>query len=220
MKGRNLKLFTAILAVVLVAGGIIFYACKKENSEKKLTKEADFVAKNYDGTCVQVDILRDENNNAQFVIKNVADDPKEKVAFMVSNAITIEPLPTKDAGGVVFEIPNDAIYWVVPFDGNEPFKFETLEDAGVEKTGTVTATCKTCNEWYTNHPSCVGTACKEETVSGKTSCAPANNSCCTSYGCRPRTVVKSVKTDDEVIFVGSVYLVKSNSITLNGITYE
>ncbi|MCL1850537.1 MAG: hypothetical protein FWF70_03905 [Bacteroidetes bacterium] len=30
MKKRNLKLFTAIIAVALVAGGIIFYACKKD----------------------------------------------------------------------------------------------------------------------------------------------------------------------------------------------
>jgi len=114
---RNIKLFATLLAIaIVVAAAGIFYACTKDNNVvNNLTKEAEFIARIFDGTCVQVDVFRDENGNAQFVTKNVDKDAKATTGFLISDALHIEPLQTKDNAETVFEIPNDAIYWLVPF---------------------------------------------------------------------------------------------------------
>jgi hypothetical protein len=215
MKKRNLKLFTAIIAVALVAGGIIFYACKKEEN---LTKEASFVAKNYDGSCVQVDIFRDEHNNARFVTKNVDKDTNLSVFFIVSDALDIAPYRTKDDASYVFCTPNDAIYWLVPLDGNEPIKFESLtEGAKVPQGNCASVTCTGCDEWTTN---CSGNQkCNKVHYStGKCGCEPATGSCCTRWGCQYQVKVET--SEGIVTLVGSTYLIQSNTITINGITYE
>ncbi|MDR2979907.1 MAG: hypothetical protein LBV02_05670 [Bacteroidales bacterium] len=103
-----MKLFTAMVAMALIAGVTVFYACEKEgknnNSEKNLVKESEFVARNYDGVCLsefvarnydgvclQVDVFRDEDNNAQCVFNAVADDPKITGGFIVSEKLDLKP---------------------------------------------------------------------------------------------------------------------------------
>lgn len=51
MRNRNLKLFTAILVVAVIAGLTIFYACEKEDVSNQTTNNADIaesVEKDYD----------------------------------------------------------------------------------------------------------------------------------------------------------------------------
>jgi hypothetical protein len=220
MKTRNLKLFTTLSVVALMVTGVcIFYACKKDgkenNSDKKLKKEAEFVAKNYEETCVQVEVFRDENDNAHFVTKMVANDPNEPISIIVSDALNLAYQQTKAEGELVIEIPNDAIYWLVPFDGYEPFKFAPIDDNGAKNSvgggssGTVSYSC-ICWEGSLRDRDCkVKTDDK-----GKKYCQPEGG----CLKCQPSNPAKTAS--DTTYFPGSTYLIKSNSITLNGITYE
>ena len=55
MTKLNLKLFAALLVVALIVCVGIFYACKKgedNNSETKLKKETEFVARIHESLCV------------------------------------------------------------------------------------------------------------------------------------------------------------------------
>jgi hypothetical protein len=218
---KKIKLYTVLLTVALIAGVTMFYACKKEennNSEKKLTKEASFVAKNYDETCVQVDVFRDENNNVQFVTKNVANDPKIAIGIKVSDVLNLEPLQTKDDEGLVIGIPNDAIYWLVPFDGSEPVKFEPIDNAKTDLGNSGTTKLK-CDCWESSCNNFTSRDCEVKTdKDGKQYCAPKANSCC--YWCVATTTAKNFSSEIETVFVGTTYLVKSEIIEINGKIYE
>ncbi len=216
MKKENLKLFTAlfILVVTLIVGGSIFYACNKEekndSSEKALTKETEFVAKNYDGTCVQVNVYRDKNNNAQLVTKDVANDTNAAVSLRLSKAVKIDSPQQKDEGTLVIEIPNDAIYWLVPLDGHDPFKFEPVNNAKTGSGGSVKIHC-TCEEGTV----LLNSLCKPELTPSGWQCLSRDSRCT-----KCRTHTSGVTSISETTFVGSTYLVKSDSIVINGITYE
>jgi hypothetical protein len=221
MKIRNLKLFTTLSVVALIVTGVcIFYACKKDekenNSDKKLKKEAEFIAKNYEETCMQVEVFRDENGNAHFVSKMVANDPNEPISLMVSDRLNLAFQQTKEEGEFAIEIPNDAIYWLVPFDGYEPFKFAPIDNGtknsvGGGSSGTVQIDC-VCMQGYDLRDR----DCKIETnkTTGKSVCVAKGN--CTE--CNTICMVRTAS--GTTYFTGSTYLIKSNSITLNGITYE
>jgi hypothetical protein len=215
MKKVNFKLFTALLAVLLVAGGIVFYACNKDDNNAK--KETAFVAKNYGGACVQVTIFRDKNNNAQFVIKNVPTDTDAVQAFRVSATLNIEPLKTKDDGALVYEIPNDAIYWLVPLDDNEPVKFEPVNGAKTQGGGS-SSVMLTCNCWeWPSDASNKDTKCEsKKQPDGSEKCVPATGSRCSWCP----TFINANKGSTETILAGSAYLIQSNTVTINGITYE
>jgi len=217
MKKRNLKLVTALLAVALIASVSIFYACTKEekdnNSDKSPKKEAEFVARNYDETCVKVEVFRDENNNAQFVITDVANDPKA-VGFKVSDMLNIKSMQKNDDEILVIEIPGDAIYWLVPLDGNEPVKFEPLNNAkNIGSSGSVTVKCD-CSEWVMNSQS---NKCEKEYTQNGYICKPIKNGSCLKCN-----VVKCVVVggSSEFTIVGGTYLIQSDIITIDGITYE
>ena len=218
---KKIRNFAILLAVVLVAGVSIFYACTKENNVvndavKNLKKEAEFVARNLDGTCAQVTVFRDENDNARFVTKQVANDPEAIVSFMISDAMKLEPQQSKNDDELVFMIPNDAIYWLVPIEGYEPVKFEPVKD-----TKTVygpSSTSISCSCWE-----CTGCAvlndshCEKKQTDKGWTCEPKAGGNCVD--CRTR-VISTNATATAVVMVGSFYLVQSNSITLNGITYN
>jgi len=212
MKKLNLKLFTALLAVALVASMSIFYACEKEekdNNSKNSKVEAKFVAKNYDGSCVQVTVFRDGNGNAQFVIEDVAADLEIAIGFTICATLDLEPRQAKNGESFVTEIPNDAIYWVVPLDGNEPLKIEpiiTKAAVGIGIAATSTLKCD-CYEWDGG---------------GTGKCKPENGVCKRLDRCTRCRAYNSVhfSTGEETTFVGSTYLVKSDVITINGILYE
>ena len=210
---KKIKLITAILAVVLVASGIIFYACKKEkdnNSDKNLKKEAEFVARIHEKLCVQVDVFRDGHDNVHIMTKETDNDPEVKTGIIIPNAINIQPQNAKnEEEEVIVEIPDDAIYWVVPLDGNEPENFKT--------GGTLTGSC-TCQQ---GRPNCfnMGLSCpspveRKDKYGTYLHCPSPNasNSCC-------QTCVIQNSTPKSVI-MGSTYIVQSNTITVNGITYE
>ncbi|MCL2312062.1 MAG: hypothetical protein FWC41_06185 [Firmicutes bacterium] len=217
MNKLNIKLLTALLAVAIVAGVCIFYACKKEET---LTKETEFVAKNYDGSCVQVNVLRDKNNNAHFITKSIKEDPKITLGLIISSTLKLEPRKAKNEEELVINIPNDAIYWFVPLDGTLPIKFEPIKNGAKadqgSSSGSSSITC-TCMEWLVN---CTGgERCEKRYYSdGKWRCAPASNSCCTH--CQTNIVARVYSDSSEHILVGSVYLIQSDTITIDGITYE
>jgi len=215
---KKIKFLTALLAVAIIAGVGIFYACKKEkdnNSEIKLKKETEFVAKNYDGSCVQVNVLRDKNNNAQFLIKNVTADSEITLGLLLSNALGLEARHAKNDEELVIDIPNDAIYWLVPLDGNKPIKFEPVIN-GATGGGSTSIRCS-CEEWLVDCNK--GNICEKRYYSdGKWRCAPSSSSCCTD--CRTHTVARVYSNSSEFILVGSSYLIQSNTITIDGVTYE
>ena len=219
MTKRNIKLFSVLLTVILVTSMSIFYACKKDekdsDSEKKSTKEADFIAKNHDETCVHVGVFRDENNNAQFFIKEVANDPTIKIGLIIPDALNIKLQQTRDAVSLVYEIPNDGIYWLVPFDGNKPVKFEPIKGNGEKNVvggGNYAKISCDCWEWIVD-----GTpySCK---LKG-TDCESGGS--CT--WCRKFTSAMIVSLNGDsttTVFAGSTYIVKSESIEINGTIYE
>jgi hypothetical protein len=212
----NIKSVTAILAVVLVAGGIIFYACKKEkdnNSEKNLKKEAEFVARIHEKLCVQVDVFRDEHHNVHIMTTETDNDPKVRTGMIIPNVINIKPQNAKnEEEEVIIEIPNDAIHWFVQLDGNEPQK--------VPPGGSpfMTAFCG-CEK---GKPNCfhVGLYCdppqkKKDQYGTWLYCPTPPESCCQTcilkYG---------VGAAANSVAMGSIYIVQSDIITVNGITYE
>jgi len=203
---KKIKFFTALLAVALVACVTIFYACKKDNEiVNNLNEETGFIAKNYDGTCVQVYVFRDENNNVKFVTKDVATDPNVGIRFIISDLLNIQPQQTRDTESEVYEIPNDAIYWLVPFDGNEPVKFEPIGNTKQGVGGSVTLKC----DCY-------------ESINGSFKCSPQQGICVKGNGCTLCRSYSSVSlcNSSEIIFLGTTYLVQSDSITIDGVTYE
>lgn len=219
MQKTNIKLLTAIMAVALITIAGIFHACNKEDvvntfqyvAEKSLKKEKEFVTKNYDGTCVRVSLCRDANDNAQFTIENVDHDPEQTIGLMVSEELDLKTL-TED-GKYTLEIPNDGIYWLVPLDGNKPVKFDPVNDekARPGDSGRVDLLCP-CWEWSSD---CGLTTCDVKiSEEGKRYCVARD--CCKD--CKSRTNV--LKGSIEMIFIGSTYLVKSNTIVVNGITYK
>lgn len=207
MKKINQKILIALLAVVLVAGASIFYACKKEkgnNSDKNLNKETEFVARIHEKLCVQVDVFRDEHNNVHIMTKETDNDPKVTMGIIIPNAINIKHQNAKNGEeNAIIEIPDDAIHWFVSLDGNEPVKVPS---------GGIKIYC-TCTE---GKPNCfeTGLTCPPPVISGSgfntvISC-PHSQSCCKTC---------TQKTGNTVV-VGSTYLVRSDAITVNGITYE
>jgi hypothetical protein len=147
MKKLNLKLSAALLTVVLLAtAAYIFYACKKDgnsNSDKNLKKETEFVAKIHEKMCVQVNVFRDENDNVHITTKEVGIDPTKSIAVIVPEALSMESQLSKNDESIVIEIPNDAVYWLVPLDGNEPVKFEPVNDtkSASGSSGSITVYC-------------------------------------------------------------------------------
>ena len=214
---KNLKLFTALVAVVLVAGASIFYACEKENQEgaidNNLKKEASFVAKNYDDMCVQVDIFRDEDGNAHFAIKDVASDPEVAVRCIIPETLNIPTRKTKNGESVVSEIPNDAIYWLVPLDGHDPIKFVPSKDAKAAASSYVYYNCE-CDEAY-GYPA--NSHCEVEKELGKAvRCKNKTGGKCIKC----RMITKGTSSYSDFILVGSSYLVQSNTITIGQYMYE
>jgi len=207
MTKLNLKLLIAILAVALVAGAGIFYACNKE-PEKNLKKEAEFVAKINKETCVQVTIYRDAKNNAHFVTKKTANDSNIPIGIILPDELNIKPQNTKNGEGVIIEIPDDAIYWFVPLDGNEPEKVPPGHQ-------TVTCTCTL------GKPNCFENLnCKAKEVKDKygTYILCITEGCCKSCG-----YLNSISCSTSTSYslrMGSSYIVQSNTVTVNGITYE
>jgi len=226
MKKLSLKLATALLAVVLVASVSIFYACEKKekdnNSEGNLKKEAEFVAKIHEEMWVQVNVYRDENNNAHITTKEVAADPEIPIGIIIPEALNIEPSQAKnDDGDIMIEIPNDAIYWVVPLDGNEPIKFEPVNGAKDKPGGNLKVSCK-CTKIKND---CTGeSSCGAPYISpnGKlVSCLDALQGCCQICAISTSASGGSIGGGSySSVIPGSSYLVQSNTITINGTTYE
>ncbi|MCL2435598.1 MAG: hypothetical protein FWD09_05615 [Lentimicrobiaceae bacterium] len=222
MKKLNVKLFTALLAVALVASASIFYACKKENdnnSDKSLKKEAEFVARIHENLCVQVDVFRDEHNNVHIMTKETDNDPEIITGMIIPNAINIKPQNAKNEEEEVFiEIPNDAIHWLVLLDGNEPEKVPT------GGTGPYMKVFCGCSK---GKPNCfhTGLNCKKPVESGsgfnyRIYCpAPDAYSCCQTCVLK-YSISAETGGSGTSMAMGSIYIVQSNTITINGITYE
>ena len=143
---KKIRLYAIIVATALVAGVTIFYACTKDknNIADNLKKETGFVARINKNMCVQVDVFRDEDNNVCIVTKDVANETKLKKNLVMAQDVKLKPAQSKDDGGIVFEIPNDAIYWLVPLDGSEPIKFEPVKDTKATSSisGSLEVKCK------------------------------------------------------------------------------
>jgi len=209
------------LAVIFVAGVGIFYACKKDVSAKELTKEAKFVAKINKETCVLVTIYRDEKNNAHFVTKNTANDPNLPMGIIISNALKINSQKTRNGEEEDFiELSNDAIYWVVPLDGNEPEKIDPdlVESGGA--FGRVSCTCAQGKTGcYNTGLSCPAPVKMQTSVGVFYRCpSPGSDSCCKT--CNLTTLIGAGGSTPLFSVIGSSYIVQSNTITVNGITYE
>ena len=223
---KKIRNFAILLAVVLVAGVTIFYACTKENdvvndAVNNLKKEAQFVAKIHEKMCVQVDVFRDEENNVHITTQKVATDPTIPIGIIVPDALKIEPQQAKNDDGIMIEIPNDAIYWLVPLDGNEPVKFEPVVSDAKVSNGDLKASC-TCTQGKTN---CLhlGLTCPPPmTYSDKygtwyTCPAPNGNvSCCQTCVLKYSVGLSSASS----LIMTSSYIVQSNSITVNGLFYQ
>ena len=226
---KQIRLFAIILATALVAGVAIFYACTKDKEETvnniadNLKKEGQFVVKNYDGSCVQVDVFRDEDNNAQFVTKEVPSDPNVGIVSIIpiSLSLKLKSQQSKDGGGVVYEIPNDAIYWLVPLDGNKPVKFEPSKDAKTSNVSTYSDLCR-C-DW------CEDCASLSDYDKSCETQVPVNGDpnhltrgCKTEAGKCKKCAKKCTATTATAttVFVGSCYLVQSTTVTINSITYR
>ena len=216
---KNLKLFAAALAVVLIAGVCIFYACTKDkNILTNLTPEAEFAAKIHKDMCVQVNVYRDKNNDVHITTTQIETDPEMSCGFIIPKTLNIEPQQTKEDDGIVIEIPDDAIYWLVPLDGNEPIKFELVKGAKVG-ANTVTAKCTCC----LRRQNCTGAlTCRDPRVRQGPNgtiiidCLPTASGCCADCN----VVLKAGADSKGGFLLGSSYLVQSNSITMNGITYQ
>jgi hypothetical protein len=218
MKKINLKLFTALLAVVLVAGASIFYACKKEkdnNSDKNLTKEAEFIARIHEKLCVQVDVFRDEHNNVHIMTKETDNAPEVRTGIIIPNTMNIKPQNAKNKEeDVGIEIPNDAIHWVVPLDGNDP---EKVPSGGGSTQLKGTCNCTEGSGCWDKPLSCPPPKTKTDQYGTWLYCPSpsATLSCCNI--CELKLV--SVGAANYVA-MGSILIVQSNTITVNGITYE
>ncbi len=131
---------------------------------------------------------------------------------MVSEELDLKTF-TED-GKYTLEIPSDGVYWLVPLDGNKPVKFEPVNDekARPGDSGRVDVIC-TCWEWLSE---CDSKKCKEEInpKDGKKECQPKD--CCKNCKASTGAITGSV----EMTFLGSTYLIKSNTITVNEITYK
>jgi len=222
MKKINLKLLTAILAVTLIAGVSIFYACKKgedNNSETKLKKETEFVARINKETCVQVIVYRDEKHNVHLTTTKVSNDLDIPIGVILSETLNTEPQNAKDdEESIVIEIPNDAIYWLVPLDGNEPIKFEPINNGAKDVPGGSVKVSCTCSQ---GKPNCFNTGLncpmpeKRQDKYGIYYHCPspdANTSCCQTC------IIKSLY--GSAVVMGSSYIVQSDNVTINGIIYE
>lgn len=221
MKKINIKLVSAIIVISVLTVLTFFYACNKaENNDITSTHEniPDFFAKNLDGTCLKVEIYRDKKNNAQIVTKVVENKANIGLGLYIPENLNIKPEQTKDNDSLVIIIPSDAIYWLVPLDNQIPIKFDpnnsTKESSG---SGSVSITCY-CFEGTTLSNSC----CEKRYIQGSSGnyywgCQPKNNTC----GCHIcHHYVNARSGTNEYTLYGSSYLIKSNSITVNGIIYE
>lgn len=219
MKKNNIKLITAILIVALISLASIFYACNKDqiinNSEENLKKETGFIATNKDGALIQVDVFKDKNNNFHFMTKNALAIKDDGFSVIVSNDIDFKPLQFKNGDTIVVNIPDDGIYWLVLFGNEAPLKFEPVNN-GKESSGssgTVRIYC-TCYEGTSLSNSC----CEVHLLNtGVKACQPKNTTCGCTICQTNQTVTKGTTT---TIIDGTSYLVKSNTITINGIIYE
>jgi hypothetical protein len=228
-------IITLSITVILIASAVVFYSCEKEekdtNSEKNLQTETEFVAKIDREMCVNVQVFRDENGNVQIATQNTTNVPELAMGVIVPKTVKVTSLPTKDNSGTEIEIPNDAIYWLVPLDGNEPVKFEPNEEKAVGRNIiAIDCICKECQNLaeaglqakydYQCTPVAHDTQGGIVITCDKTS---------TDLGCKTCTIKQIIiakdndtpKSDENLIYlIGSCYLVNSNSITINGITYE
>lgn len=217
MKKINIKIISIIVIAVLTAVGSIFYACTKEQKsnpfDRTLKKELDFHAKITDGTCLNVIVYRDKDNNVQINTKKISPKSNIDLGLFIPVELNIKPEQTKDDDSVVIIIPSDAIYWLVPLDNQTPIKFDpinsTKESSG---SGYVRPECE-CFEGTTLSNSC----CELRWIGDGYMCSKKNETCgCTR--CRIKVTARS-GTIETTIF-GSCYLIKSNTITLNGVIYE
>ena len=223
---KKIKLIAVLLAVVLAAGMGIFSACTKDNQNmvNNLTKETGFVARINKSMCVQVDISRDKNNNVHIITERVADDPELPTMAIIAETLKLAPQQSKDNECIEIEIPNDAIYWLVPLDGNEPIKFEPVVSDAKSGFGAVVTYSCTCTEGKPNclyNIYCPAPVKKESPYGSYLVCLPGSESCCKTcnlitsvpLGGGPASIAESFIT-------GSSYIVKSDTIVVNGVTYE
>lgn len=216
MKKINIKLVSAIIVISVLTVITFFYACNKtENNDITSNQEnkTDFFAKNLDGTCLKVEIYRDKKNNAQIVTKVVENKANIDLGLYIPKNLNIKPEQSKDNDSVVIIIPSDAIYWLVPLDNQTPIKFDpinsTKESSG---SGYVRPECE-CFEGTSLSNSC----CEAKMTDKGYMCFKKNDTCgCTT--CKIKVTARS-GTIETTIF-GSCYLIKSNSITVNGVIYE
>ena len=215
MKKINIKLVSAIILISLFTVITFFYACNKtENNDITSNQEnkTDFFAKNLDGTCLKVEIYRDKKNNAQIVTKVVENKANIDLGLYIPKNLNIKPEQSKDNDSLVIIIPSDAIYWLVPIDNQTPIKFDPINSTKVSSgSGTVRPQCE-CWEGTTLNDNC----CEGRWTNLGYRCLIKDGCGCTN--CRIKVTARS-GTIETTIF-GSCYLIKSNTITVNGVIYE
>lgn len=218
MKKINIKIISIIIIVVLTAAVSIFYACTKEQNNQSvdntLKKESSFNAKILDGTCLNVDVYRDKDNNVQINTKKISPKSNIDLGLFIPVELNIKPEQQKENDSIIFIVPDDAIYWLVPFDNQTPIKFDpqnsTKETSG---SGSIRPYC-TCFEGTSLSNSC---CVVRHTIPCCYKCFPENKTC----GCDIcNTIFQANSGNTEYTLNGSCYLVKSNTITINGNTYE
>ena len=149
--------------------------------------------------------------------KETDNYPNIELCFRVSDVLNIEPLQPKNEDDFIIVIPNDAIYWLIPLDGHDPVKFKPIENSKASGSGgSVTVTCdcweSTCNKFGSG-------PCEKRYYSDNTiKCAPKTGECCT--WCKTITTATTERDATPIIIVGSSYLIQSDIITIDGITYE
>ncbi|PKP20766.1 MAG: hypothetical protein CVU04_03180 [Bacteroidetes bacterium HGW-Bacteroidetes-20] len=216
MKKINIKLVSVIIVISLFTVITFFYACNKDQNNNITSNpkaEIEFFAKKQDGTCLKVEVYRDKKNNAQISTK--VDENKENIDFglYIPESLNIKPEQSKDNDSLVIIIPSDAIYWLVPIDNQTPIKFDPINSTKVSSgSGTVRPQCE-CWEGTTLNDNC----CEARWTDLGYICSKKNDTCgCTN--CRIKVTARS-GTIETTIF-GSCYLIKSNTITVNGVIYE
>lgn len=216
---RNVKLSTAL--VLLIVGAASFYACQKETSTvddilNNLTKEAEFVSRIHEKLCVHVDVFRDENNNVHIMTKETDNTPEVRMNIIIPNTLNVNYQTAKNGDEEVFiELPDDAIHWLVPLDGNEPIKIEPdASDAKQSIGGGLTGSCS-CTQGKPNcwvDLTCPAPVTHTDAYGTYLSC-PAPTGCCQNCNLKASNAKNTLS-------MGSSYIVQSNTITINGIVYE
>jgi hypothetical protein len=229
LKKINLQLFAILfLAIALIVGIGIFYACTKDkNIVKNLQKETEFIAKINNNECVNVQVFRDENDNVQIATTSIVAVSEVPIGVTVPEVLsaTLKQAKSSD-NSIEFDVPNNGIYWLVPLDGTTPIKFEPVKQVKTSKIavasqGQIKVICKCIS----SRSGCSGESkCKDpQTLKNSDGsmtiiCNPILTSCCVE--CKPETTVVTSSLNSTYIVSSSSYFVQSNIISVNGITYQ